>query len=184
MNDLNYNLLKSKNENWYCILCTPEILPFCQINEKMSILKGNLNRPTDSLVNLMNQLNNFTDDEKENKLNLPNCKYKGTDYVINLTKDFKRKALSFFHVNVFSLTKNFDDFNILSSDLNVSFYILGITETRIKKDSSSPTNLQLNNYSTEHTPTELSAVGTLLYISKILSYQLSNDLILYGPGKF
>ena len=147
-------------------MCTPEILPFCQINEKVSILKGNLNKPTDSLVNLMNQLNNFTDDEKENKLNLSNCKYRDTDYVTNLTKDFKRKALSFFHMNVFSLTKNFDDFNILPSDLNVSFYILGITETRIKKVSSSPINLQLNNYSIEYIPTELSAVGTLLYINK------------------
>ena len=164
-------------------MCTPEILPFCQINEKVSILKGNLNKPSDSLVNLMNQLNNFTDDEKENKLDLSNCKYRDTDYVINLTKDFKRKPLSFFHMNVFSLTKNFDDFNILPSDLNVSFYILGITETRIKKVSSSPINLQLNNYSIEHIPTELSAVGTLLFISKILSYQLSNDLILHGPGK-
>ena len=52
-NDLDYNLLKSKNENWYCILFTPEIL--------------------------MNQLNNFTDDEKENELNLPNCKYRDID---------------------------------------------------------------------------------------------------------
>ena len=164
-------------------MCTPEILPFCQINEKVSILKGNLNKPSDSLVNLMNQLNNFTDDEKENKLDLSNCKYRDTDYVINLTKDFKRKPLSFFHMNVFSLTKNFDDFNILPSDLNVSFYILGITETRVKKVSSSSINLQLNNYSIEHIPTELSAVGTLLFISKILSYQLSNDLILHGPGK-
>ena len=86
-------------------------------------------------------------------------------------------------MNVFSLTKDFDDFNILPSDLNVSFYTLGITETRIKKVSSSPINLQLNNYSIEHIPTELSAVGTLLFISKILSYQLSNDLILHGPGK-
>ena len=38
---------------------------FCQINEKMSIPKGNLNKPTDALVNLMKQLNNFTDNEKE-----------------------------------------------------------------------------------------------------------------------
>ena len=30
----------------------------------MSILKGNLNKPTDALVNLMNELNNFTDGEK------------------------------------------------------------------------------------------------------------------------
>ena len=52
LNDLDYNLLKSKNENWYCILCTPGILPFCQINEKMSIPKGNLNKPADAFVNL------------------------------------------------------------------------------------------------------------------------------------
>ena len=76
LNDFDYNVLKSKNGNWYCILCTPEILPFCQINEKMSIAKENLNKPTDALVNLTNQLNNFTDDEKENELNLPNCKYR------------------------------------------------------------------------------------------------------------
>ena len=123
--------------------------PFCQINGKVSIPKGNLNEPTDALVNLMNQLNNFTDDEKENELNLPNCKHRDTDYFKNPTKEFKRKALSFFHMNFCSLTKHFDDFNILLSDLNVSFDILAITETRIKKDSSSPTNLQLNNYTVD-----------------------------------
>ena len=32
------------------------MFPFCQINEKVSIHKGNLNKPTDALVNLMNQL--------------------------------------------------------------------------------------------------------------------------------
>ena len=143
--------------------------PFCQINDKVSIPKGNLNEPTDALVNLMNQLNNFTDDEKEKELNLPNCKKRDTDYFKNLTKDFKRKALSIFHINVSSLNKIFDDFNILLSDLNVSFDILAITETRIKKDSLSPTNLQLNNYTVEHTTTESSAVGTP-YINNRLSY--------------
>ena len=124
----------------------------------------------------MNQLNNFTDDEKENELNLPNRKYRDTYYSKNLTKDFKRKVLSFFHMNVCSLTKNFDDFNRLLNELNVSFDILAVTETRIKKGSSSPINLQLSNYSTEHTPTESSAGGTLLYISKRFLNQLRNDL--------
>ena len=113
---------------------TPKILLFCQTNEKMSIPKRNLNTPADALVNLMKQLNNFTDDEKENELNLRNCKYRDPDYFKNLTKDFKGKVLSFFHMNVCSLTKNFDDFNILLSELNVSFDILAITESRIKKD--------------------------------------------------
>ena len=183
LTDLDYNLLKSKDENWYCMLCTPEILPSCQIYEKMYILKGNLNKPTYALVNLMNQLNNFTDDEKENELNLPNSKYRDPDYFKNLTKDFKRKALYFFDMNVCSLTKNFDDFNMLLSELNVSFDILAITESRIKTNSSSPINIQLNNYSIEHTPTESSAGGTLIYINKRLSYQIRNDLRIYEPGK-
>ena len=96
LNDLDYNLLKSKNENWYCILCTPEILQFFQINEKVFLPIGNLNKPTDALVNLMNEFNNFTDDKKENELNLPNGKYRDTGYFKNLTKYFKRKTLSFF----------------------------------------------------------------------------------------
>ena len=77
-------------------------------------------------------------------------------------------------MNICSLTKNFDDFNILLSELNVSFDILAIAESRIKEDSSSAINLQLNNYFIEHTPTESSAGGTLLYINKRLSYQLRN----------
>ena len=40
----------------------------------MSFPKGSLNKPTPALINLMNQLNNFTEDEKENELKLPNCK--------------------------------------------------------------------------------------------------------------
>ena len=110
----------------------------------MSISKGTLNKPTDALVNLMNQRNSFTNDNKENELyKFAKQLLQSTELqtVKNLTKDFKRKALSFFHMNVCSLTKNFGDFSILLSELNVSFDILAITETRIKKDSSGPINL-------------------------------------------
>ena len=152
----------------------PKFFHFVKLMKNVH-LQRNLNKPTDTLVNLMNKFNNLTDDGKKNESNLPNCKYRDTDHFKNLTKDFKRKAL-FFHMNVCSLA---DDFNILLSELNVSFDILAITETRIKKDSLSPINLWLNNYSTDHTPTNLSAGGTLLYISKLLSYQLRNDLRLW-----
>ena len=149
----------------------------------MSLPKENLNKPTGASINLNIKLNNFTDDEKINYLKLPNCKYREIDYFQKLSKNFKRKTLSFFRMNVCSLTKNFDDFDILFNDLNVNFDILAITESRIKKNSSSPVNLNLDNYSIEQTPTETSADGTLLYINKRLSYQLMNDLKLYHPGK-
>ena len=86
-------------------------------------------------------------------------------------------------MNVCSPAKNFDDFNIRLSVLNINFDIFAITETRIKKDSWSPFNLHLRNHLIEHTPTESSTARTLLYISKILSYQLRNVLRLYDPGK-
>ena len=144
---------------------------------------GSLNKPAGALINLMNQLNNFADDEKENELKLPNCKYKDIDYFQKLSRNFKRKTLSFFHMNVSSLTKNVDHFNILLNDLNVNFDIVAITESRIKKDSPSPVNLHLDKYLVEQTPTETSAGGTLLYINKRLPYQLKNDLKLYHLGK-
>ena len=52
LNDLNYNLLKSKNEFWFCILCTSEILPYC--NSIMPLPKGNLNKSTGALISLDN----------------------------------------------------------------------------------------------------------------------------------
>ena len=85
-------------------------------------------------------------------------------------------------MNVSSLTKNVDHFNILLNELNVNFDILAITESRIKKDSPSTVNLHLD-YLVEQTSTETSAGGTLLYINKTLSYQLKNDLKLYHLEK-
>ena len=90
----------------------------------MSLPKGNLNKPAAVLISLMNQLNNFTDDEKENELKLPNCKYREIGYFQNLSKNFKRKTLSFFHMNVCSLTKNSGDFKMLLNDFNVNSDIL------------------------------------------------------------
>ena len=65
------------------------------------------------------------------------------------------------------------------NDLNFNLNVLAIIESHIKKDSSSTKNLHLGNYLIEHTPTERSAGGTLLYVSKGLSYHLRNDLELY-----
>ena len=50
LNGFKYNFQKVKNKNPYYILCTSEILVFCQIDEKMSIPKGNLNKLTGALI--------------------------------------------------------------------------------------------------------------------------------------
>ena len=40
-------------------------------------------------------------------------------------------------------------------------------------------NIELSNYSFEHTPTESSAGGTLLYIANHLSYKIRSDFNIY-----
>ena len=40
-------------------------------------------------------------------------------------------------------------------------------------------NIELSNYSFEHTPTESSAGGTLLYMANHLSYKTHHDLNIY-----
>ena len=48
----------------------------------------------------------------------------------------------------------------------LNFDINALTESKIKNDSVSLINTELNNNSTEHTPTEIAAGGALLYIKK------------------
>ena len=57
--------------------------------------------------------------------------------------------------------------------------IIAISEIRITKQLSLLNDLNLNNYSSEFTPTETSAGGTLLFIANHLSYKCRNDLNIY-----
>ena len=51
----------------------------------------------------------------------------------------------------------------------MNFGVISITETRVPKNVSITQNIALNNYSFEHTTTESSAGGTLLYVANSLS---------------
>ena len=93
----------------------------------------------------------------------------------NIRIPHKNKSLSLFHVNACSLNKNFDDLQHLLNCTKNSFDIIAISETRITKQVSLSSNLNLNNYSFEFTPT--SAGGTLHYIANHLSYKCRSDLI-------
>ena len=63
------------------------------------------------------------------------------------------------------------------------FDIIEITETRITKQVSLLNNLNLNNYSSEFTPTETSAGGNLLYTANHLSYKCRNDFNIYKKNE-
>ena len=93
------------------------------------------------------------------------------------------KCLSFFYVNVNLLSENFDNFNHLINKLKSEFDVLGISDLKILKYQSINTNGNLQNHVIEQTPTELTAVGALLYINKRSSYTTRPDLVIYKPKK-
>ena len=93
----------------------------------------------------------------------------------------KLKCVSLFHLNINSLSKNFNGFNHLINDLNLDFDILGISESRILKSQSLNISINLQNYVIEETPTESTAGGVLLYINKKHSYP---DLMIYKAKRY
>ena len=105
---------------------------------------------------------------------LIHSKYFDIDKIQKLKITNKEKCLSLFHINPCSLSTNFDELQHLLKSTNKSFDVIVIIETRIRKYVSLTSNLSLNNYSLELTPTESSTGGTLLYIANHLSYKHVN----------
>ena len=62
---------------------------------------------------------------------------------------------------------------------STDFQIIGISETRIKQNKTTSSNIQIPNYTIEQCPTESSTGGTLLYIKKDIIYKVRNDLKIY-----
>ena len=78
-------------------------------------------------------------------------------------------------MNISSLSYNFDQLHTLVSEINISFDVIGITETRLKKQALRATNIDINEYNLEHTPTEASCGWTLLYVKNKLNYISQKD---------
>ena len=69
-----------------------------------------------------------------------------------------------FHINACSLSKNFDDLEYLLKTTNMNFDFIAISETGITKNINKISNININNYTFEFTPTETSGGGTLILL--------------------
>ena len=157
--------------------------------------KNNLNgflllKPPPGLALFFNQFNKSISENRSDPENVISISYMSqvlqnfqSTYDVYELQKLKipniRRTLSLFHINSCSLNKNFEELQNLLQSTNINFDVIAITETRIPKNVSVTQNIVLNNYSFEHTPTESSAGGTLLYIANRLSYKIRNDLKIY-----
>ena len=136
-----HEYLESNDETWYCKACIQGILPFC--NKKIKQNKINLgNAGIDpNLKNLLSQLNNLFETENIDNENMSDFKYRDISYFSNLEVELKSKCLSFFYLNINSLSKYFDNFNHLTNELELELDILGILESIILKSQSLNSNV-------------------------------------------
>ena len=100
------------------------------------------------------------------------CRYVDCSDFIKSYKDIK--GISFFHLNISSLSKHIECLSTLFEKL-IPFEIIAITETRISNESI-PHNLEIPNYSCVLTKTEAAAGGTAIYIRNSLTFKVRNDL--------
>ena len=96
----------------------------------------------------------------------------------------KETSLSFFYISSCSLNISFAELRILLQSTNIQSDVMAITESQITKNISVNQNIELSNYSFEHTPTESSARVMLLYVANHLSYKAPNLLPKMEATKF
>ena len=114
------------------------------------------------------------------KINLKIYLIVNTATFLNLTIwSWNIKKNSLFHLNIYSLTYPFQDLNQLLKSPKNNFSIIGTTDSRLKVNSQPLTNIELNNYNIESTPTESKKGGKLLCISSDLNYKVRKDLKIY-----
>ena len=87
--------------------------------------------------------------------------------------------LTVIHLNISSLALHIDKLELFLSLIKTKFDIICISESRITKNNSLTTIINIPGYNFEPTPTESKADGSLMYISDKISYKLHNDLNMY-----
>ena len=124
---------------------------------------------------LIDQLNEAMDDPSSETV--PSKYYKPCD--ISSLLNNSKNCLSFFHLNISSLSFHIEELTTLISEHNLTFDIFGVSETKLRLKKAPLNSVIIPGYNFEFTATECSNGGTAIYIKKCLNYKLRKDLEIY-----
>ena len=149
---------------WICMFCSNNLFPFATLNDHKlyqtlsqsnNHYSGSSNsystntcstlKPPKNLSNLFNEFNNFSSQQNKNTENIMNCKYYDIEEIQSRNNLNHKNALS--HNNTCSLSKNIEELEYLLDKTKIDFDVIGISESRIKKDKSSINSINLKGYS-------------------------------------
>ena len=169
---------------WYCKACMDQLIPFSSLTDldfdltisgkKLNNLhNSNLIECPQHIKTLFKELNNVN--------SATNCKY----FDISEINQFKNKEhlRSYIHLNIGSLSYHIDELRNLITAIDLDIEVIGITESNLKQNDTNITNVEIQGYSVEHSPTEANKGGALMYINKALNYKTRKDLEIYKPKK-
>ena len=166
-----YRKLQKDSTPWYCKNCLKQVLPYNKLTDyqlKAFMLGKVLTSP--KLLSTNDYLL-FPDEECENaaktELTTPD-----NFYLINNNNSNNL----FLHMNISSVSYHIDDLNTFIMDCRNKPKVIGFSECRIKTGRPPLSNINMNNYSYEYTPTESSKGGTLLYIDKNLYIDIDQEM--------
>ena len=82
-------------------------------------------------------------------------------------------------MNISSTSYHIDDLTAFINNCKIKSKLIGLSETRLRKNRQSLSNIYLENYVYESTSTQSSKGRTMLYVDKQLTYRLRKDIMMY-----
>ena len=123
----------------------------------------------------MDKLNEAMDDHSSETVSSKHYKPCELTSLLNNSKN----CLSFFHLNISSLSFHIEELTTLISEHNLTFDIFGVSETKLRLNKAPLNSVIIPGYNFEFTATECSDGDTTIYIKKGLNYKLRKDLEIY-----
>ena len=167
-----------KKEVSMCKNCNKQ-LPFSGIrNFEQNI--GQEHSASDDMRLFFRSLNDFNHQHSTSKKDthesdpVVDCKYIDTEN-FNSVK-FNDKSFNILHLNIASLAAHKEELETALENFHQKFDVIGISETKIKKDVVPNFDIDLKGYKTYSTPTLANKGGVILYISEKHKSKPRNDL--------
>ena len=177
---------KNLNQNVFvCNQCTIQELPLsnlsndkflCTVNALDNVVSDNLNiLPSFSIKSKLDKLPKHIHFQTGDDLS----KHISSKYLTPMEFSKIKKTpdnLSVLHINIVSIQKNIDELRQLLTLLDYNFDIIGLSETKIRKNIDPIININMQGYNFEYVSTEAKCGGVGIYIKKSLEYIKRDDL--------
>ena len=172
-----------KSQEWVCKKCICMSLPFDSIdNEKLKLTNQGKDvefgehlqsHPAFSIQTLLDKFpGSFSCEDFSFETGVSKY-YTPSEF---FSTKFKKNGFSILHINIVSLSAHIDELKNLLSFLDHPFDVIGISETKISEQRHITTNISIEGYVFENTPTETHFGGVGLYIKNGINFNKRNDL--------